>query len=368
MNYYDRFVERSNFEASGILYFMAVIECVPNFSEGRDLKIIGQIVDAIRSVAGLKVLHVDVGISANRTVVTFAGKPEAVVEGAFNGIHQAAKLINMEKHRGVHPRIGATDVCPLVPVSDISMEETAAYARQLGKRVGEELGIPVYLYEKAAMDPTRVNLADVRAGGYESLFFRLQDNTWRPDFGTAAFNKRSGATIIGARDFLLAYNVNLDTGSLSIAKSIAAEIRTSGRIKKVSGQIEYDKEKKPLRMPGLLPFTKAIGWYMEEYKIAQVSMNLTNLDRTPMHVAFEAVRKSALKLGSKVTGSEIIGLVPLKSMLDAGRYFMGKKTGNRSEDETLLVGEAVSSLGLDELKPFDPQEKILEYVLTATTK
>ncbi len=346
---------------------MAIIECVPNFSEGRDPAIIRQIIEAIGSEQELKILHVDMGASANRTVVTFAGAPAAVVAGAFKGILRASQLVDMEKHQGAHPRLGATDVCPLVPVSGISMEETVKWARSLGKRVGEELNIPVYLYEKAATCSNRANLAEIRAGGYEKLAAKLSHPDWQPDFGKKIFNKRTGATVIGARDFLLAYNVNLDTATVSVAKAIAAEVRASGRVKKIKGQIQYDQEMKPLRIPGLLPFTKALGWFMEEYKIAQVSMNLVDLKKTPMHIAFETVRQLALKKGVEVTGSEIIGLVPLQSMLEAGRYFFEKRKEQAPKTESLLIEEAISSLGLDTLRPFDPREKILEYALAKTT-
>ncbi len=318
---------------------MAVIECVPNFSEGRDAKVVEQIVCAINSVQGVHVLHVDMGFSANRTVVTFAGEPEAVVEGAFQGIKQAAKLIDMRKHHGTHPRMGATDVCPLIPVSGSSMEETVQYARDLGKRVGDDLDIPVYLYEYAASRPERRNLAYIRQGGYEKLPFKLQQMEWTPDFGPARFNEKAGATVIGARDFLLAYNINLDTDDVAIAKAIARDVRRTESI-------------------------KAIGWYMEEYKMAQVSMNLTSLKQIPLYVAFETVKEQAEKRGVKVAGSELIGLTPLSCLIEAGPYFIKKATGaevRRTEAE--LIAAAVEALGLDALKPFDPQERVLEYVM-----
>lgn len=338
-----------------------IIECVPNFSEGRDRDVIAQIVAAIQSVPGVKLLHVDRGPSANRTVVTFAGIPEAVTGGAFRGIQKAAGLIDMRKQKGAHPRIGATDVCPLVPVANISMKQTAIWARQLGKDVGERLGIPIYLYEEAATRPERRNLAHIRAGGYENLALKLQDPDWKPDFGGTLFNEQTGATVIGARDFLLAYNINLNTDSVKVAREIASEVRHSGEVTKIKGALRYDAVNKP----GLLPFTKAIGWYMEEYRVAQVSMNLTCLTKTPMHLAFETVSQCAKRRGIKVTGSEIIGLVPLKSMIDAGRYFMKKRTGYEPPggDDKQLIMEAVDALGLNELKAFDPEEKILEYAL-----
>ncbi len=318
---------------------MAVIECVPNFSEGRDVKVVEQIVEAISSVQGVHVLHVDSGFSANRTVVTFAGEPAAVVAGAFQGIKQAAGLIDMRKHHGAHPRIGATDVCPLIPVSGISMEETVQYARDLGKKVGDELGIPVYLYEYAATRPERKNLAHIRKGEYEKLSFKLQHADWVPDFGPARFNEKAGATVVGARDFLLAYNINLDTDNVTIAKAIARDVRRTGSI-------------------------KAIGWYMEEYKMAQVSMNLTSLKEIPLYVAFETVKKFAGKRGVKVTGSELIGLTPLSCLVEAGPYFMKKATGAEiRQSESELIAAAVEALGLDVLKPFDPQERVLEYVM-----
>lgn len=319
---------------------MAVIECIPNYSEGRNSEVIAQIVTAISAVSGVNVLHVDMGISANRTVVTFAGEPEAVVQGAFNGIRKAAMLIDMRRQKGAHPRIGATDVCPLVPVSGISMEETAEFARYLGKKVGNELAIPVYLYEYAATRPERKNLANIRKGAYEKLPEKLQQPEWKPDFGPDVFNEKTGATIIGARDFLLAYNINLDIDDVAVARAIAWEVRQPGRL-------------------------KAIGWYMEEYKMAQVSLNLIDLKQMPVHVAFETVQSCAEKMGVKVTGSELIGLAPLNCLKEAGAYFMEKHTGKINQaDEQHLITFAVQSLGLDELKPFDPQERILEYAMT----
>jgi glutamate formiminotransferase / formiminotetrahydrofolate cyclodeaminase len=292
-----------------------LIECVPNFSEGRDPEIIRQITDAIAAVEGVQLLDVDPGKATNRTVVTFVGAPEAVVEAAFQGIRQASLLIDMKAHTGEHPRMGATDVCPLVPVSGISMEETVEWAKRLAARVGEELSIPVYLYEAAASRPERRNLATIRTGEYEALPEKLADPNWAPDFGPARFNARSGATVIGARDFLVAYNVNLNTTSVRRANSIAFDVREQGRVLRdgdpVTGPVRTGEDGEPLRQPGACKAVKAIGWYIEEYGIAQVSMNLTDINVTPLHIAFEASCRSAEARGMRVTGSELVGMVPL---------------------------------------------------------
>ncbi|GIV32218.1 MAG: hypothetical protein KatS3mg030_520 [Saprospiraceae bacterium] len=344
-----------------------IIECVPNFSEGRDMRIIEQITREIERVEGVKLLDVDPGKATNRTVVTFVGAPEPVVEAAFRAIRKAAELIDMSKHEGAHPRMGATDVCPLVPVANISMEECVEWARRLGQRVGDELGIPVYLYEYAATRPERRNLATIRAGEYEGLADKLRNPDWKPDFGPAVFNPRTGATVIGARDFLVAYNVNLNTTSVRRANSVAFDVREKGRVKRIgdpiTGPIERDENGEPVRIPGACKAVKAIGWYIPEYGLAQVSMNLTNLSVTPLHQAFDACCRSAESRGMRVTGSEIVGMVPLQVLLDAGRYFLQKQNWSTGASEEELIHIAVKSLGLDELGPFDPKKKIIEYRL-----
>ena len=296
-----------------------LVECVPNFSEGRDMSVIKQITDAIESVDGVKLLDVDPGAATNRTVVTFVGEPNDVVEAAFLGISKAAELIDMSKHSGEHPRMGATDVCPFIPISNVTMEEAADAARQLAARVGPELGIPVYLYENAASSPERQNLATVRSGEYEGLAKKLSDPEWKPDFGPAVHNVSAGATAIGARDFLIAYNVNLNTTSVRRANSVAFDVREQGRVKRegnpITGPIVRDADGEPGRIPGECKAVKGIGWYIEEYGIAQISMNLTDVSVTPLHEAFEACRRSATRRGLRVTGSELIGLVPLQVML-----------------------------------------------------
>lgn len=342
-----------------------LIECVPNFSEGRDPAVIQQITDAIQAVEGIKLLDVDPGKATHRTVVTFVGEPKAVTEAAFRGIQKAAELIDMRRHQGEHPRMGATDVCPLIPIAGISMEETVAWARQLGERVGRELGIPVYLYEAAASWPERKNLATIRAGEYEGLPDKLKDPAWTPDFGPAAFNPQSGATVIGARDFLIAYNVNLNTTSVRRANSVALDVREKGRLLRegdpITGKIVTDEQGQPVRQPGLLQGVKAIGWYIEEYGIAQISMNLTDISATPLHEAFEACCRSAESRGMRVTGSELVGLVPLSAMLEAGRYFLRKQQRSAGVSDAELIKIAVKSMGLDDLAPFDPNRKIIEY-------
>ena len=347
-----------------------LIECVPNFSEGRDAEIIRQITAAIESAEGVSLLDVDAGASTNRTVVTFVGSPEAVVEGAFRGIKKAAELIDMRKHKGAHPRMGATDVCPFIPVSNVSWDEAIACAKQLGKRVGDELKIPVYLYEKAARDPSRSNLSIIRAGEYEGFAEKIKDPKWKPDFGPAVFNEKSGATAIGAREFLIAYNVNLNTKSVRRANSIAFDVRENGRIKTVdgtpSGKPVLDKNGEPVRIPGLLKHVKAIGWYVEEYGIAQVSMNLTNIDETRLHAAFDACAEAAHRRGLRVTGSEIVGMLPKRCLVEAGRYFLRKQKWSEGASEEALIEMAIRSMGLSELKPFDPKEKIIELKMEST--
>lgn len=338
-----------------------LIECIPNFSEGRDTGVIRSIMAAVESVAGVRLLHVDPGKGANRTVFTFVGEPELVVEAAFRAIREASEKIDMRLHHGTHPRIGATDVCPLVPVAGVTMAEAVMYARKLAGRVGEELHIPVYLYEQAAMTPARTNLADIRRGGYEGLRAKMEDPLWKPDYGPAAFHARSGATVIGARDFLVAYNVNLDTPSVTIASEIAMDVREKGRIQLAAGGKLQGKENKPARIPGLLKHVKAIGWYIEEYGRAQVSMNLTNIRETPVHQAYQACVEAAARHGTKVTGSELIGMIPLQSMLEAGVYFLALQHKNADLPERELVKVAIECLGLSDLAPFDPEQKIIEY-------
>jgi len=348
-----------------------LIECVPNFSEGRDLDIIRQITDAIESADGVTLLDVDPGASTNRTVVTFVGSPEAAAEAAFRGIQKAAELIDMRKHKGAHPRMGATDVCPFVPIDNVSWEEAIACANKLGKRVGEELNIPVYLYEKAAKNKSRSNLAVIRAGEYEAFVEKIQNSAWKPDFGPSVFNERSGATAIGARAFLIAYNVNLNTKAVRRAMSVAFDVRENGRIKTEdgmpSGKPVLDQNGEPVRVPGILKHVKAIGWYVEEYGIAQVSMNLTNIEETPLHAAFDACNESATKRGLRVTGSEIVGMLPKKCLVDAGKYFLRKQKWSEGASEEELIDIAIRSMGLNELKPFDPKEKIIELKMESPT-
>jgi glutamate formiminotransferase/formiminotetrahydrofolate cyclodeaminase len=349
-----------------------LIECVPNFSEGRDPNIIRQIAAAIEAVEGVSLLDVDPGASTNRTVVTFVGSPEAVTEGAFRGIKKAAELIDMRKQKGAHPRMGATDVCPFIPVSEVSWEEAIACAKSLGKRVAEELKIPVYLYEKAAKNAARSNLSVIRAGEYEGFFEKIKQPEWKPDFGPAVFNERAGATVIGARDFLVAYNANLNTKSIRRATSVAFDVRENGRVKTEdgtpSGKKILDAEGEPVRAPGMLKHVKAIGWYVEEYGMAQVSMNLTNIEETPLHLAFDACAEAAAKRGLRVTGSEVVGMLPKKCLVDAGRYFLRKQKWSEGAAEEELIELAIRTLGLSELKPFDPKEKVIEFKIEARTK
>jgi glutamate formiminotransferase len=349
-----------------------IIECVPNISEGRDQAVIDAVAAVAETVEGVKLLDVDPGKATNRTVITFVGEPEPVIEAAFRLIKKAAELIDMSKHKGEHPRFGATDVCPLVPIANISMEETVTYAHKLGKRVGEELGIPGYFYENAAQSEERKNLANCRAGEYEGLAKKLVDPQWQPDFGPAEFvkAKTTGVTAISARDFLVAYNINLNTTSTRRANAIAFDIRERGRVKRegdpLTGKIVKDDQGNPVSIPGSLKAVKGIGWYIEEYGIAQLSLNLTNISITPVHIAFDEACKKAEARGIRVTGSELVGLVPLQAMLDAGKYFLRKQQRSTGLNESELIKIAVKSLGLDDLKPFNPQEKIIEYMLAET--
>lgn len=344
-----------------------LIECVPNFSEGRDMHKIKQITDQIEKSKGVKLLNVDPGKATNRTVVTFVGDPESVIEAAFKAIKKASEVIDMRNHFGEHPRMGATDVCPLVPIANISMEEVVDFAHRLGYRVGAELGIPGYYYEYAAKMKERKNLAFCRTGEYEGLKKRLSDSKWTPDFGPARFNAKTGATAIGARDFLVAYNINLNTTSTRRANAIAFDIREKGRIKRkgnaLNGEIVRDEQGNPIYEPGTLKHVKGIGWYIEEYGIAQLSLNLTNITETPIHLAFDEACKKANERGIRVTGSELVGLVPLKAILDAGKYFLKKQQRSLGIPESEIIKIAVKSLGLDELSPFNPKERIIEYML-----
>lgn len=348
-----------------------LIECVPNFSEGVNLAIIKQITDEVESVDGVRLLNVDPGKATNRTVVTFVGEPDAVIQAAFLAIKKAGELIDMSKHKGEHPRMGATDVCPLIPIANISMEETAEYAKQLAKRVGEELGIPAYLYQHAQADKTRDNLSVIRAGEYEGFFKKIKEPKWKPDFGPAEMDAKRGATVIGARDFLIAYNINLNTTSTRRANAIAFDVREAGRVMRegdpVTGKVINDENGKPKSIPGTLKSVKAIGWYIEEYGVAQISMNLTNIEVTPIHVAFDEVCSKAAERGIRVTGSELVGLIPLKAMLDAGKYFLRKQQRSTGVSEKELIKIAIKSMGLDELGPFNPDERIIEYLLKDTT-
>ena len=344
-----------------------LIECVPNFSEGRDMEIIRQITHEIESVEGVKLLDVDPGKATNRTVVTMVGSPDEVIEAAFRAVKKASELIDMSQHKGEHPRMGATDVCPLVPVANISMKEVVTYAHKLAERIGNELDIPVYCYENAAKEPKRSNLANCRSGQYEGLADKLKNPEWKPDFGPSKFNARAGATAVGARDFLIAYNVNLNTTSTRRANAIAFDVREKGRVKRegnpITGKIVTDEKGDKVFIPGSLKAVKGIGWFIEEYGIAQISLNLTNISITPVHIAFDEVVKKAMERGIRVTGSELVGLVPLQAMLDAGKYFLRKQQRSVGVSEAELIKIAVKSLGLDDLKPFHAKEKIIEYML-----
>lgn len=344
-----------------------LIECVPNFSEGLDLSVIKQITNEIESVEGVRLLNVDPGKATNRTVVTFVGNPQAVTDAAFLAIKKAGELIDMSRHKGEHPRMGATDVCPLIPIANISMEETAAWAQKLGERVGKELQIPVYLYEAAQKNKERSNLSVIRAGEYEGFFKKIKLPEWKPDFGPVEFDAKRGATVIGARDFLVAYNVNLNTTSTRRANSIAFDVREAGRVKRegdpINGKVVTDEHGNPVSIPGSLKSVKAIGWFIEEYGVAQISMNLTNINVTPLHIAFDEVCKKAAARGIRVTGSELVGLVPLKSMIDAGKYFLKQQQRSVGVSEKELIKIAIKTMGLDELGPFKPEERIIEYLL-----
>lgn len=344
-----------------------IIECVPNFSEGRDMDVIKQITDEIENIEGVKLLDVDPGADTNRTVVTFVGTPEEVSEAAFQAVKKASQLIDMSKHSGAHPRFGATDVCPMVPVSNITMEETVEYARKLAERIGNELDIPVYCYEHAAYEEKRKNLANCRAGEYEGLKEKLARPEWKPDFGPAEFKPKSGVTAVGARDFLVAFNVNLNTTSTRRANAIAFDVREKGRVKRESGKLTakpvLDENGKKVWIPGTLKSVKAIGWFIDEYGVAQISMNLTNISITSVHEAFDEVTKKADARGIRVTGSELVGLIPKQAMLDAGKYFLRKQQRSLGVSEDELIKIAVKSMGLDDLKPFKTEEKIIEYIM-----
>lgn len=344
----------------------ALVECVPNFSEGRDRAVLDAIARVIEAVDGVRLLDVDPGADTNRTVVTFVGAPDAVAEAAFRAIRCASERIDMGKHKGAHPRMGATDVCPFVPVSGVTMEECAEIARRVGERVGRELGIPIYLYEHAASCPERQSLANIRVGEYEGLEAKLKDPVWKPDFGPATFHARAGATVIGAREFLIAYNVNLNTRDKKLANEIALNIRETGRLAKdASGQQILDEAGNPLRKAGLLKAVRAVGWTIEEYGCAQVSINLLNYNVTPVHAAFEACVAEAAKLGLRVTGSELVGLIPLEAVLMAGRHYLARQGKSTGVPESELVHVAVQSLGLSSISPFDPAKKIIEYQVRA---
>lgn len=352
-----------------------IIECVPNISEGRDNNKIKEIVSVVKEIDGVKLLNVDPGKATNRTVITFVGEPQQVIEAAFLLIKKAKELIDMSKHSGEHPRMGATDVCPLVPITNVSMKECAEWAHKLGERVGNELAIPVYHYEEAAKEEKRINLANCRQGEYEGLSKKLVDPDWKPDFGPAEFNKsveKSGATAISARDFLIAYNINLNTTSTRRANAIAFDIREAGRIKreggKISGKILKDSNGNPLKEPGLFKSVKGIGWFIEEYGIAQISYNLTNINISPLHKVFEKTCERAIARGMRVTGSELVGLVPKKVLIDAGIYFLKKQKRSIGIQESEIIKIAIKTLGLDELSPFNVKERVIEYMLEDNNK
>ena len=347
-----------------------IIECVPNFSEGRNLAVIKQITDVIEAVEGVKLLNVDPGAATNRTVVTFVGEPQCVSEAAFRAIKKASEVIDMRHHTGEHPRMGATDVCPMIPIAGVTMEECVEYARALAKRVGDELGIPVYCYENAAFSPERKNLANCRQGEYEGLAKKFEKTEWKPDFGPSVFNTlvaQTGATAIGARDFLIAINYNLNTTSTRRANAIAYDVREKGRKKRegnpITGKVVKDANGNDVWTPGSLKGCKAIGWYIEEYGVAQVSMNVTDINATPVHIAFDEVVSKAAARGVRVTGSEIVGLVPKKVLIDAGKYFLAKQQRSAGIAEEEIIKIAVKSMGLDDLRPFDPKEKVIEYLI-----
>jgi glutamate formiminotransferase/formiminotetrahydrofolate cyclodeaminase len=347
-----------------------IIECVPNFSEGRDMQIIGHITAEIEKIEGVNLLNVDPGAATNRTVVTFVGTPEAVVEAAFRAIKKAGEVIDMRHHHGEHPRMGATDVCPLIPIANVTMEECAELARGLAKRVGDELGIPVYCYESAAFRPERRNLANCRSGEYEGIAQKFQNPEWKPDFGPTSYNDRvahTGCTMVGARDFLVAINYNLNTTSTRRANAIAFDVREKGRKKRegdpITGKVVRDENGKEVWIPGTLKGCKAIGWFIEEYGIAQVSMNVTNISMTPVHVAFDEVCRAAQNRGIRVSGSEIVGLIPKKVLIDAGKHYLTKQQRSLGVSEEEIIKIAIKSMGLDDLKPFNPREKVIEYLM-----
>lgn len=342
-----------------------ILECVPNFSEGRDQRKIKAISDSIESVQGVQLLHIDIGVAVNRTVITFAGNPSSVVEAAFRAIETASEVIDMRDHLGTHPRMGATDVCPLIPLKDMTMEEAVSCSQKLAERVGNELNVPVYLYERSATAPHRQNLAMVRKGGYEGMEHKMQQKKWFPDYGPSKFNDKSGVTAIGARKLLVAYNINLNTKSVAKAHDIAYEIRESGKfvIDPETGEMTRDAEGKAERIPGTLKAVKAIGWYIEEYKRAQISSNLTDIKQTPLHVVFEEVERLASALGLRVTGSEIVGMVPKIVLVEAGKHFLRKQHDYANYDEAELMEIAIISLGLNDVVKFDPELKVLEYLL-----
>ena len=349
---------------------MQLIECVPNISEGRNQIVIDKIVDVIETVDGVKLLNVDPGKATNRTVITFVGEPQAVIDAAFLLIEKAKELIDMSLHNGEHPRMGAVDVCPLIPISNITMKETVEYAHKLGERVGDELGIPIYCYENAAKEDKRVNLSNCRSGEYEGLSKKIITSVWKPDYGPSKFTEsvvKSGVTAISARDFLIAYNVNLNSTSSRRANAIAFDLREAGRIKregdKISGKIVKDKNGEAVRQPGIFKNLKGIGWYIEEYGIAQISYNLTNINITSLHDVFEKTCQRAEIRGLRVTGSELIGLVPKKVLIDAGKYFLQKQSRSLAISDEEIIHIAIKSLGLDELQPFNPEERIIEYAL-----
>lgn len=352
-----------------------IIECVPNISEGRDMNIIKQVTDEIEKVEGVRLLDVDPGATTNRTVITFVGEPGPVSEAAFRVIKKAAELIDMRNHHGDHPRFGATDVCPMIPVSNITMEEVVEYARALGERVGSELGIPVYCYENACFEPKRRNLASCRQGEYEALKQRIETTEWKPCFGPNKWNDsiaQSGATAISARNFLIAVNYNLNTTSTRRANAIAFDVREKGRPAreggKPNGKPLKDENGNPVMIPGTLKETKAIGWFIEEYGIAQVSMNITDITQTPLHICFDEVVDKAAKRGIRVSGVEIVGLVPKSCLIDAGKYYLAKQQRSLGVSEKELINIAIKSMGLDDLKPFNPGEKIIEYMIESENK
>jgi len=344
-----------------------IIECVPNFSEGRDQKIIESIANSIKQVAGVKLLNVDPGKATNRTVMTFVGSPTSVIEAAFQAIKMASQLIDMSKHTGEHPRMGATDVCPLIPIKNVTMDECVEFANQLAKRVSEDLNIPTFLYESAAKSEVRRNLANIREGEYEGLSKKLMLPEWKPDYGNAEFNPKSGATVIGARDFLVAYNINLNTTSTRIANAIAFDVREQGRIKRIGhpllGEIVLDEQGNEVRIPGTLKSVKAIGWFIEEYGQAQISMNLTNIGVTPVHIAFDEVCNKANERGVRVTGSEIVGMIPKSVLIDAGKHYLTKQGRSKGISEKEIIDIAIKSLGLNEISPFKPEERVIEFML-----